>query len=52
MSILPYGALQPLLRPQSKPRSKGRTPDALLTEGEEEIITEAGEVIIHEDTES
>ena len=43
-----YGALQPPLRR----RSKGRTPDALLTEGEEEIITEAGEVIIHEDTES
>ncbi len=27
------------------------TPNALLTEASEEIITEAGDVIIHEDTE-
>lgn len=26
-------------------------PDALLTEAKEEIITESGDVIIHEDTE-
>ncbi|KKL80213.1 hypothetical protein LCGC14_2007020 [marine sediment metagenome] len=29
----------------------GPTPDALLTEADEEITTEDGDVIIHEDTE-